>query len=157
MNSSSNTPICTPVHKFRKEISTVCRTGFTTMETPFWRERRNTKGSRDIFAMVSRKKTALRRLLESSCRWVSRLSENMSSDEDEFMGYISDQRIERYLSLINTSLGMITLVARLWILAFVDHITHRLAVITSFLFCFLCIVTYATPARLFESLSATAA
>ncbi|KAF2107349.1 hypothetical protein BDV96DRAFT_506545, partial [Lophiotrema nucula] len=58
---------------------------------------------------------------------------------------------------INTTLGMIMLIAPLWILAFVDHIVNRLAVITTFLVFFLCLVTFTTAAKPFESLGATAA
>jgi hypothetical protein len=61
------------------------------------------------------------------------------------------------VNLIITVLGLSMLVAPLWWLAFVAHTAKRIGIITGFVVAFLCFVTFATNARTFESLGATAA
>jgi hypothetical protein len=112
----------------------------------------------DLFSIVPKFKTPLRRLLETSSRFrLARLWRKAPKLPDENIHYSSDQRIEIFVNVINTTLRMIMLVVPLWILAFVDKTTYRLAIITTFLVFFLCFVSFTTSAKPFESLGATAA
>lgn len=61
------------------------------------------------------------------------------------------------LSFAITSVGILMLVVPLWILAFVHEQTRRLGVITAFVMAFLALISFATLAKPFESLAATAA
>jgi hypothetical protein len=99
----------------------------------------------DLFSIVPKFKTPLRRLLETSSRFrLARLWRKAPKLPDENIHYSSGQRIEIFVNVINTTLGMIMLVVPLWILAFVDKTTYRLAIITTFLVFFLCFVSF-TP------------
>lgn len=112
----------------------------------------------DLFSIASRDKAPLRRLLEKSARlrqWSMWRKEPKIEDENVF--YTSDHRIDFFVGMIITVVGICMLVAPLWILAFTETKARQLAVITSFLVCFLCLVTFTTAARPFESLGATAA
>ena len=112
----------------------------------------------DLFAMVPKDKAPLRRLLEKSSRFRRwSLWRKMPKSQDASVIYTSDQKVELFIGLINTTLGLAMLVAPLWILAFVENKVYRLVIITMFLICFLSVVTFTTVARPFESLGATAA
>jgi hypothetical protein len=112
----------------------------------------------DLFAMAPKEKVPLRSLLEKSERF-RRWSfwRKAPRLHDINVIYTSDFKIDFFVGLINTILGLAMLIAPLWILAFVQEKVHRLAVITVFLVCFLSLVTFSTVVRPFESLGATAA
>lgn len=113
---------------------------------------------RDLFSMVPKNKTPLRRLLETSSHFrLARLWRKSPKIQDENIHYASDQRIEIFVNVVITFMGMIMLILPLWVLAFVNRTTYRLAIITTFLALFLCLVSFATVAKPFESLGATAA
>jgi thiol:disulfide interchange protein len=76
---------------------------------------------------------------------------------EEEINYNSDQRMNVFVSIIVTILGLLMLVAPLWILGSVAPAKERLAIITVFLTVFLCLVTFTTAAKPFESLGAAAA
>lgn len=115
--------------------------------------------SDDLFAMVARPKTSLRQLLERSQHfrlskfWQTRAGETHDSN----IHYNSDERIDVFVSIIVTVLGLLMLIAPLWILGSVAPVKERLAIITVFLTVFLCFVTFTTAAKPFESLGAAAA
>jgi hypothetical protein len=115
--------------------------------------------SDDLFPVVARPKTSLRQLLERSRRfrifklWRTRTAET----HDEEINYNSDERIDVFVSIIVTILGLLMLIAPLWILGSVAPAKERLAIITVFLTVFLCLVTFTTAAKPFESLGAAAA
>ncbi|KAF2470794.1 uncharacterized protein BDR25DRAFT_369291 [Lindgomyces ingoldianus] len=112
----------------------------------------------DLFAVVPKNKTPLRRLLEQSSHFrLWKLWKKAPKIQDENIHYTSDQRIDFFVGMINTTLGLIMLIVPLWLLAFVGKTVNRLAIITAFLVCFLSLVTFTTIARPFESLGATAA
>lgn len=113
-------------------------------------------------------KTALRDFLERSQYfrlhrlWSKRPSaqdviDSRAHYSDPDVHYISDQRIERMLTIAITSMGVVMLVTPLWILAFVQEQTRRLGVITAFVMVFLGLLSFTTNAKTFESLAATAA
>ena len=112
----------------------------------------------DLFAIASKDKAPLRRLLEKSThlrQWSLWRKEPKVEDENVF--YTSDHRMDFFVGMIITIVGICMLVVPLWILAFTQTKARQLAVITSFLVCFLCLVTFTTVAKPFESLGATAA
>jgi len=77
--------------------------------------------------------------------------------DDENVFYSSDQRIDHFVSAVITLLGVVMIIAPLWILAFIRSISGRLGVITAFVVVFLCLISVTTTARPFESLAAAAA
>lgn len=114
--------------------------------------------SRDLFAMVPKSKTPLRRFLERSSHFrLFRLWIKASPLEDENVHYTSDQRIDMFVNVIIAMIGLVMLIVPLWVLAFVTWVVHRLAIITTFVVVFLCFVSFTTVARPFETLGAAAA
>jgi len=113
---------------------------------------------RDLFAMVPKAKTPLRRALERSSRFrLFRLWKTPPPIEDCNIHYTSDQRIDLFVNTIIALVGLVMLIVPLWVLAFVTWVVHRLAIITSFVVVFLCFVSFTTVARPFETLGAAAA
>ena len=120
----------------------------------------------DLFPLVPKPKSSLRKLLE--CSSIFRLSrfwrtKPSRSDPDMFeyleqhIHYSSDDKIERFVSITILILGVIMLIAPLWILAFVHGTIDRLGIITLFIVLFLVLLSFTTVAKPFESLAATAA
>jgi hypothetical protein len=113
---------------------------------------------KDLIALVPKVKTPLRRLLERSSHFrLTRLWRKKRLLKDESVHYSSDQRIDQFVSAVIILLGVAMLIAPLWILAFVRYTVGRLAVITTFVVVFLCLISVTTVARPFESLAAAAA
>jgi hypothetical protein len=117
---------------------------------------------RDLFSVVPKEKTPLRQLLERSKRFrihpfwrKNKASELPIYDEDVI--YTSDKRIERFITVVIVGTGTIMLIAPIWILQALHDPVHKLAVITAFIVVFLGMVSYATVAKPFETLAATAA
>ena len=71
--------------------------------------------------------------------------------------YISDERVDGFISVVIAFVGLAMLIAPLWILEYTNSSRASLAWITGFIVLFLCLVTYATVAKPFETLGATAA
>lgn len=114
--------------------------------------------AKDLFAMVPKTKTALRRLLERSSRFrLFRLWIKPCPVEDENVHYTSDQRIDTFVNMIIALIGLFMLIVPLWVLAIVTPVFSRLAIITAFVVVFLCFVSFTTVARPFETLGAAAA
>lgn len=109
--------------------------------------------------MVPKTKSPLRRLFEHwkgfrLFRFWREDAEAQAHSENTI--YTSDKRIDLFVGLITTIIGLAMLVIPLWILAFVNGLVGRLAIITAFLVIFLCFVAALTIARPFEALGATA-
>jgi hypothetical protein len=119
----------------------------------------------DLVQLVPKAITPLRQLLERSSRFrLSRLWAKRPPDlpthsvsNSETVHYSSDARIDRYIGVTITVLGMGMLIAPLWVLAYTGAMWKRLCVITGFIVLFLCLVAFTTVARPFESLAASAA
>jgi hypothetical protein len=112
----------------------------------------------DLFAIVPKSKTPLRRFMERSQHFrLFRGWMKPSLVEDENVHYTSDQRIDMFVNSVIALIGLIMLIVPLWWLAFVTPVRHRLAIITSFVVVFLCFVSFTTVARPFETLGAAAA
>lgn len=115
--------------------------------------------SDDLFAMVARPKMSLRQLLERSQHfrlfkfWQTRSKETHDTD----IHYTSNERINVFVNIVITVSGLLMLIAPLWILGSVAPVKERLAIIAVFLTVFLCLVTFTTAAKPFESLGAAAA
>jgi ABC-type uncharacterized transport system fused permease/ATPase subunit len=71
--------------------------------------------------------------------------------------YTADKRIDIFIGITITLLGMMMLIVPLWVLAVTHSTMARLAVITGFITAFLALVAITTVARPFESLAVTAA
>ncbi len=80
----------------------------------------------------------------------------MASD-DKYVHYISDKKIDMFITAFIMSLGLVMLIAPLWVLAFLGGIVQRLSVISAFIVLFVALVSVATVAKPFESLAAAAA
>lgn len=115
--------------------------------------------SDDLFSVVARPKTPLRRLLERSrhFRLFKLWQTRPKGSPDENIHYNSYDRIDAFVSVVIVVIGLLMLITPLWILGSIAPVKERLAIITAFLMVFLCLVTFTTAARPFESLGAAAA
>lgn len=77
--------------------------------------------------------------------------------DKDVITYTSDKRIDRFITILVVGIGVVMLIAPMWILQAVPSNSYKLAVITTFIVVFLGIVSYATVAKPFETLAATAA
>lgn len=119
----------------------------------------------DLVPLVPKQKSFLRKVLEKSKRFrLSPFWRLKPSDTCDDLGidtgdtfYSSDAKIEQFASLVILSLGVVMLVAPLWILEFVHEPINRLGLITAFIVLFVTLVSLATVAKPFESLAAAAA
>ena len=116
----------------------------------------------DLFSLVPTPKSPLRSLLERSSHFrLLRLWQQNEVDhsarQDENVHYISDRKIDSFIATFIISLGLIMLIAPLWILAFLGGLVQRLGVISAFIVLFVALVSITTVAKPFESLAAAAA
>ena len=112
----------------------------------------------DLIPMVPKYKSPLRRCLE---RWkgfrLLDLWRQQPDNPDKHVIYTSDKRIDLFVGLVTTIIGLAMLVVPLWVLAFVPGMVYRLTTITVFLVVFLGFVSSMTVARPPEALGGTAA
>ncbi|KAI0097825.1 hypothetical protein GGR51DRAFT_552845 [Nemania sp. FL0031] len=116
----------------------------------------------DLFSVVQKDKTPLRKFIDNSRRLrtlsIWRLKNQDSPDHERgVVSYYSDKRINTFASGVVVSLGIILLLAPLWILYALQSSALKLAVITVFITTFLIILSFAMVAKPFEVLGATAA
>lgn len=114
----------------------------------------------DLFAMVPKNKTPLRRVLERSSRfrlfrWWKK--KKPSPLDDENVHFTSDWKIDLCVNIIIACIGLFMLIVPLWVLAYTKGMGRRLGIITGFVLVFLCFVSFTTVARPFETLGAAAA
>ncbi|KAK0384103.1 hypothetical protein NLU13_8192 [Sarocladium strictum] len=79
------------------------------------------------------------------------------SDEPDLIRYFSNKRIDSFASGVIVTIGVVMLLAPLWILLSLDNPRIKLAVITIFISTFLLILSFAMVAKPFEALAVTAA
>ena len=120
------------------------------------------KRSSDLFSVVAESKSPLRVLLEHSNRFRHlKLWQRKNLDavgySDENTHYLSDKKIDRFIATFIMVLGLIMLIAPLWILAFLGGLVQRLGVISVFIVLFVALISVTTVAKPFESLAAAAA
>ena len=107
-------------------------------------------------------KSPLRLLLERSSRfqllglWQQKTIDH-SASEDKYIHYFSDEKIDHFVATVIMSMGLIMLIAPLWILAFLEGLVQRLGVISAFIVLFTALLSVTTVAKPFESLAAAAA
>jgi len=78
--------------------------------------------------------------------------------DKDHITYISDKRIERFVSFVIVLVGLFMLITPMWILqALGGRTVAKLGTITAFIVVILGLVSYATVAKPFETLGATAA
>lgn len=121
-----------------------------------------TKHPSDLFFLVPTPRSPLRSLLEHSSHFrLLRLWQQKDVDHpangDKYVHYISDKKIDRFIATFIMSLGLIMIIAPLWILAFVGGLVPRLGVISAFIVLFVALISITTVAKPFESLAAAAA
>ena len=76
---------------------------------------------------------------------------------DENVHYISDAKIDHFVTIFIMSIGLIMLIAPLWILTYLGGLARRLAVSSAFIVLFVVLISWTTVAKPFESLAAAAA
>ena len=116
----------------------------------------------DLFTLVPASKSPLRLFLERSRRfrllkfWRQKPSDStMARDED--VHYISDAKIDHFVTVFIMSIGLIMLIAPLWILTYLGGLARRLAISSTFIVLFVVLISWTTVAKPFESLAAAAA
>jgi hypothetical protein len=114
----------------------------------------------DLVALAPKEKVPLRALLERSDAfrksWLFRRSSTINKDADQRTFYISDERMNRFISFIIVIIGLLMLITPLWVLAFVPQTIYRLTVITVFTVIFMSLVSFAVDTEPVDGLVATA-
>ncbi|KAF5026803.1 hypothetical protein F66182_1087 [Fusarium sp. NRRL 66182] len=116
----------------------------------------------DIFCVLQKDKTPLRRAIDGSYRFRTmkiwkRSGDNVPEYDAPNVTYYSDKRIDHFASLVIVVIGMCLLIIPLWILQGLSSLRIKLGVITAFIFTFLLILSFAMVSKPFEALAATAA
>lgn len=117
----------------------------------------------DLFSLVPEDRSPLRRFFEQSSRfrllgfWERKPPSHLPIHDQGYVYYSSDKRIDQFVTVTILSAGLCMLIAPIWILAFVHKVAAKLAIITVFILIFLAMVSFATNAKPYESLAATAA
>lgn len=119
----------------------------------------------DLVQLVPMSKTPLRQLLEKWA-WFRRANlwkktpPDLPAYTSAYPGtvhYSSDARIDRFIGVTVTLLGLAMLIAPLWTLAYTGTKYKRMSIITGFIVLFLGLLAFTTVAKPFESLAAAAA
>lgn len=117
----------------------------------------------DLVCVVPKEKTPLRQLFDRSKKfrihpfWKSNKAPELPVYDQDVIMYTSDKRIDRFITVVIIGIGTVMLLVPMWILNAVNNNNIKLAVITAFVVVFLGLVSYATVAKPFETLAATAA
>ncbi|PMD50082.1 uncharacterized protein K444DRAFT_604537 [Hyaloscypha bicolor E] len=117
----------------------------------------------DLFSLVPRIKTPLRRLVDKSrsfkMHWLWRQEKvpQLPLYDREEIFYVSDRKIDRLMTVIIITIGTVMLIAPMWILWSLKDANVKLGTITACMLFFLGLVSYTTVAKPFETLAATAA
>lgn len=113
---------------------------------------------KDLFALVPRNGSSVRKMLERSRHfreWSIWQVQDDLNDTSIMIG--SDDRIDRFVTVLVVTTGLIMLVVPLWILAIYTGPFQRLGIITGFLVAFLIFVSSTNVNKPLESLVAAAA
>jgi hypothetical protein len=119
----------------------------------------------DLLSVVPKEKTPLRKLLEQNSFFIARSFWHQRKkpvlphyDKDlNVITYISDKRVDNFVAVLIVVIGMVMLIAPMWVLEFIDSEVKKLGAITAFILGFFAMVSYAISARPFEVLTAIAA
>jgi hypothetical protein len=116
----------------------------------------------DLFTLIPKDRSPLRCLFECSSpfRFFQLWQKNPTVSDlpvyIQHVHYSSDKRIDHFVMLTTVVIGLVMLIAPIWILAFTDPIVLKLTMITIFIL-LLSLVSLGTNAKPYESLAATAA
>lgn len=114
----------------------------------------------DLIAVQSKQKSPVRLFLERSSYFRINYFKSVPSDplivEPENY-WTNDQHMERFAGMLIGSVGVLMLIAPLWVLNFVSGPVTKLGVITAFIITFFVTAALATTANVSETLAATAA
>ncbi|KAH7390569.1 hypothetical protein BKA66DRAFT_568509 [Pyrenochaeta sp. MPI-SDFR-AT-0127] len=153
-------------HVPKRKIASIANWFYNTQNAIWDDEAKYIKQRHDLIQLVPKAATPLRKLLERSKHFrMSKLWKKdppplplpLHSTHPETLHYSSDSRIDNFIGITITALGMGMLIAPLWALAYTKGINKRLGVITGFIVLFLGLVAFTTVAKPFESLAAAAA
>ncbi|KAL6816727.1 hypothetical protein V8C40DRAFT_269178 [Trichoderma camerunense] len=123
---------------------------------------RKTRTDDDLICVVQKEKPPLRRVIDSSrifrtmSLWEKERGD-VSAHDMENVTYVSEQRLDFFVSLITTIIGLAMLVTPLWILQSTTNLQSKLIIITVFIIVFLLVLSFGMVAKPFEALGATAA
>lgn len=115
--------------------------------------------TRDLFSVIPKDRTPLRRLLEKSAsfriHWLWREEKPpdlLLYDRDE-VKYTSDKKINAFTTVLILTVGVAMIVAPMWILEYQKTAATKLGTITAFVVAFLGMISYASVAKPFEVLA----
>jgi hypothetical protein len=117
----------------------------------------------DLLSLVPRVKTPLRRLLDRWKKfrvhpfWRDEKSPELPVYDQGLVTYFSDKKVDRFITIVIVGIGTVMLIAPMWILQALTALIPKLRTITAFIVLFLGMISYATVAKPFETLAATAA
>lgn len=113
----------------------------------------------DLFPIVSKDQSPLRAVLGQwqQLRFCFQLSNRNNRTNTDHTTYTSEKGLDRFTNTLILILGLALLFGPMWWLNFVVNDVQRLAIITSFITAFTCVVWAAAGQRPFEILAATAA
>jgi hypothetical protein len=119
----------------------------------------------DLVSVVNQTSTPLRRFLEryvifqTWCIWLWKKEppSHLPTHEHENIQYVSERRLSHIVSATVITVGLVMLIVPLWVLEVVSpQPYYKLGIISGFIVLFLGMTAYATAARPFETLAATA-
>lgn len=118
----------------------------------------------DLISLVNQTSTPLRRFLEryvifrTWCIWLWKKEppSHLPTHEHEKIQYVSERRLNHIVSATVITVGLAMLIVPLWVLKIVHGPYCKLGIISGFIVLFLGMTSYATAARPFETLAATA-
>lgn len=118
----------------------------------------------DLFALIPKERSPLRRLFERSSHFrLSKVWRKTSPSTDlplhvqQHIHLSSDKRIDQFVACTIITVGLVMLIAPIWILAFAYQAVVKLTIITLFILLFLVLLSFGMNAKPYEALAATAA
>ncbi|EHK16063.1 uncharacterized protein TRIVIDRAFT_164287 [Trichoderma virens Gv29-8] len=118
-------------------------------------------GIHDLICVVQKEKPPLRRVIDSSrlFRTMDLWKMKRGQGSEDAVGdviYFSERRLDLFVSLTTTIIGLAMLVTPIWILQSTESLQVKLIVITVFIIVFLLVLSFGMVAKPFEALGATA-
>ncbi|UKZ81906.1 hypothetical protein TrVFT333_009683 [Trichoderma virens FT-333] len=122
---------------------------------------RKTRTEDDLICVVQKEKPPLRRVIDSSrlFRTMDLWKMKRGQGSEDAIGdviYFSERRLDLFVSLTTTIIGLAMLVTPIWILQSTESLQVKLIVITVFIIVFLLVLSFGMVAKPFEALGATA-
>ena len=146
----------------KRDIKSIKNWHFNHDYAAIAREEQTYLDKHDLIRVVQNDRTPLRRVIDSSLRlrtlsiWQYR-HEDDSHHGHTHVSYYSDRRIDGFVSVMIVMIGMIMLIAPIWILQALESLVMKLVTITIFISVFLLLISFAMVSKPFEALGSTAA